>query len=108
MSIKEENVEGGVSQETKEIIDSEPTEIEIGAPGQSEGIDEPKDDDDEPNETEQAPKEEDGVPILEPHENDILNGRGASVNAHRYGMTLALHWKQCPFVCSIPFYNPFH
>ena len=28
--------------------------------------------------------EEDGEPILEPHENDILSGRGASVNAHRY------------------------
>ena len=28
--------------------------------------------------------EEDGEPILEPNEHDILNGRGASVNAHRY------------------------
>lgn len=29
-------------------------------------------------------QEEDGEPILEPNEHDILNGRGASVNAHRY------------------------
>ena len=28
--------------------------------------------------------DEDGEPILEPNEHDILNGRGASVNAHRY------------------------
>ena len=27
--------------------------------------------------------DEDGEPILEPNEHDILNGRGASVNAHR-------------------------
>ncbi|KAI2497714.1 hypothetical protein MHU86_16796 [Fragilaria crotonensis] len=31
--------------------------------------------------------EEDGEPILEPNEHDILNGRGASVNAHRGNTT---------------------
>jgi hypothetical protein len=32
--------------------------------------------------------EEDGEPILEPNEHDILNGRGASVNSHRYATHL--------------------
>lgn len=83
MSTPEENGEGGESQETKEGVEPEPTDIESEAPEQSESIDEPKVDDDETNDAEEPPKEEDGEPILEPHENDILNGRGASVNAHR-------------------------
>ena len=99
MSTTEEKDEGAGSQETKEGIAPEPTptDSEIEAPEQSEILDEPKIDDNESNEAEQVPKEEDGEPILEPHENDILNGRGASVNAHRYGMALVLHWKQLSF-----------
>jgi len=95
MSTTEENQEKHVQQlkgdegsdELNEVVDSGETGLTHGAVVDDvKPIEETKEgeEDEEEREAAAAPVEEDhGEPILEPMEHDILNGRGASVNAHR-------------------------